>query len=434
MTEIGVKTSPGEWLADPPTVQNVDEIVQFLEAQGTFQFPTLSSGLFSAAAAENPEFRLTGYQNVWLRDNIHVAHALWKLGDKAVGVRAVQAFVDFYTRYRHRFVDIIKGRAKASDAQQRPHIRFDGESLTENKEHWAHAQNDALGYLLWFLCKLLRSGDLEANDDIRTLLKLLVQYFHKIEYWHEEDSGHWEETKKIEASSIGPVVAGLIELKKWITDSRETFFQDDAALLNVALNEGKLALNEILPAECIQPAPQKHRLHDSALLFLSMPLDILDDEMTSQIVDNVCTYLMEPIGIVRYRGDSYWCANYRDLLSAEKRTTDYSEDLSSRDALLVEGQEAQWCLFDPVISIIYGKKYSVSKHPEDLSRQMEHLRRSLNHLTTAESRFPAYRCPESYFLEHGEWIPNDICPLLWTQANLRLALEQMKTSAASLES
>ena len=38
-------------------------------------------------------------------------------------------------------------------------------------------------------------------------------YFQAIRYWQDEDSGHWEERRKIEASSIGAVVAGLRELR-----------------------------------------------------------------------------------------------------------------------------------------------------------------------------------------------------------------------------
>lgn len=40
------------------------------------------------------------------------------------------------------------------------------------------------------------------------------------------------------------------------------------------------------------------------------------------------------------------------------------------------------------------------------------------------------RCPEAYYLEHGRYVPNDHVPLLWTQANLRLALLAMRQSAA----
>lgn len=427
---IGTETDPKVWITGDSTAENVEQVVQFLEEQGTFNFPTLSTGVFSAAAAENSEFRLTGYQNVWVRDNIHVAHALWVLGKTEIATKAMESFVEFYSKYQHKFTDIIEDKTKPSDIQARPHIRFDGESLSENKEHWAHAQNDALGYFLWFACKLLRAGDLQPSQKMNSVLALLVQYFNKIEYWQDEDSGHWEETRKIEASSIGPVVAALLELQAWLTESKTEFEQPVLDQLLHCLNEGKLALEEILPSECVQPEPEQNRAYDSALLFLCYPLEILDEEMTAQIAENVRNHLMGPIGIKRYIGDSYWCANYRTLLPAETRTTDYSDDMSGRDSLLKEGQEAQWCIFDPILSIIYGQRYLDSGLNEDRDLQIEHMQRSLGQLTTADSRFGAYRCPESYFLEDGNWIPNDICPLLWTQANLRLALEWMKKTFA----
>jgi hypothetical protein len=59
---------------------------------------------------------------------------------------------------------------------------------------------------------------------------------------------------------------------------------------------------------------------------------------------------------------------------------------------------------------------------EDRRRQIHHLQRSLNQLTRPGSVFGAYRCPESYYCPQGQYVPNDICPLLWTQANLKLAL------------
>ena len=105
---IGTSTSPQDWITAISTSDNVDQVVNFLTDQGTFNFPTLSTGVFSAAATENPEFRLTGYQNVWVRDNIHVAHALWAIGHKKVAVQAIQSFVKFYSKYQHKFVDIIE--------------------------------------------------------------------------------------------------------------------------------------------------------------------------------------------------------------------------------------------------------------------------------------------------------------------------------------
>lgn len=427
---IGETTKPVDWLTVDSSAENVDQVINFLTEQGTFHFPTLSTGVFSAAAADDPEFRLTGYQNVWVRDNIHVAHTLWVIGETDVAVRAIEAFVTFYVKYQQKFVDILEGKTDPAEIQSRPHIRFDGENLSENEEAWAHAQNDALGYFLWLTCKLLRSGDLKPSSDIETVLSLLVQYLHKIQYWQDEDSGHWEETRKIEASSIGTVVAGLNELQHWLTESQTHLPQATMELLLDCLNEGKLALAEILPNECIQPAPEQQRAYDSALLFLCYPLEVVDEEIEAQIAENVRKHLMEPIGIKRYIGDSYWCANYRTLLPAETRTTDYSDDMSGRDSLLVEGQEAQWCIFDPILSIIYGRRYQEYQLQEDRDLQLLHLQRALAQLTSKESRFPAYRCPESYFLEDSKWIPNDICPLLWTQANLRLALHWMKKTCA----
>jgi len=421
--------TPDLWLSEQPSPDDIDEILEFLQERGTFHFPTISTGLFSAAAAENPEFRLTGYQYVWTRDNCHIAHALWTVGEKQPAVRAMSALLEFYTKYRQKFSDLISGTVDASDPMNRPHIRFDGETLTEIDVRWAHAQNDALGNVLWLASKLFRSGDLIPSSQHLDLLNLFVNYFSKIQYWQDEDSGHWEEARKIEASSIGPVLAGLMELRQYLADHPSE--RIDLSLINDLITKGRSALLEILPAECIQPETGKQRRYDSALLFLVYPLEIVADEMAVQIVEQTIEHLQGPIGIRRYLGDSYWCANYRDLLSPEVRTTDFSDDMSARDKLLQPGQEAQWCLFDPIISAIHGRRFLESQDSADLQQQIHYLRRSLKQLTSAQTRFPEYRCPESYFLEHGTWIPNDVTPLLWTQANLRLALHWMRQSAAT---
>jgi len=420
--------SPDLWLSEQPSPGDIDEILAFLKERGTFRFPTISTGLFSAAAAENPEFRLTGYQYIWTRDNCHIAHALWAVGEKQQAIRAMSALLEFYAKHRQKFSDIISGAVDPSEPMHRPHIRFDGEALSEIDVRWAHAQNDALGYVLWLVSKLLRSGDLIPSSQHLELLNLFVGYFSTIQYWQDEDSGHWEEARKIEASSIGPVLAGLMELRSYLADNPSELI--DLSLINDLITKGRSALLEILPAESIQPEAGKQRRYDSALLFLVYPLEIVTDDMAARIVKQTVEHLQGPIGIRRYLGDSYWCANYRDLLSPEVRTTDFSDDMSARDRLLQPGQEAQWCLFDPIVSVIHGRRFLESADPAALQQQIHYLRRSLKQLTDAQARFPEYRCPESYFLEHGTWIPNDMTPLLWTQANLLLALHWMRKSAA----
>ncbi|MGO8880174.1 MAG: phosphorylase kinase, partial [Desulfomonilaceae bacterium] len=92
------------------------------------------------------------------------------------------------------------------------------------------------------------------------------------------------------------------------------------------------------------------------------------------------------------------------------------------------GQEAQWCIFDPIMSIIYGQKYQRYHRKEYLQQQVYYFNRSLGQLTGEDSPFGAFRCPELYYLEKGQYVPNDTVPLLWTQANLWMAFKIMKDS------
>lgn len=411
---------------------DVRALIRFLDRQGTFHFPTLANGLFSAANATHDDFAASGYQYIWVRDNVHVAHAHYALGDCLAATRAMTAILQFHHGQAAAIADLIEGRTSPANPMHRPHIRFDGRTLTPLAEQWAHAQNDALGYLLWLSSRLIADGWLKPGPDELAALGDLVHVLRTVRYWEDEDSGHWEEARKIEASSIGAALAGLRGVRRIAS---ETAYGDDLArlprpvtdaLLAELIAHGEAALAEILPRESIQPG--KERDYDAALLFLIYPLEVVSGETADAILRNVRTHLQGEHGIRRYLGDSYWCADYRTLLSAETRTADFSDDMSARDSLLQPGQEAQWCIFDPIISVIYGRRYLQTSDRRWLDRQREYLARSLSQLTPPGSKFGPYRCPESYFLERGEYVPNDLTPLLWTQANLRLALSQMEQS------
>lgn len=167
------------------------------------------------------------------------------------------------------------------------------------------------------------------------------------------------------------------------------------------------------------------------MLFLIYPLDIIQDEnLENQILNNVIKKLKGDYGIRRYIGDSYWSADYKDKLKPEQRTIDVSEDMSSRDSLLQIGQEAQWCIFDPIISVIYGKKYQKTNKKEYLELQTKYFNRSLAQLTPEDSPFGGFKCPELYYLENGNYVPNDATPLLWTQANLWIAFKFMEQNSS----
>jgi hypothetical protein len=420
---------------DVYTPGELEALARFLHREGTFHFPALPSGLYPAAHV--PHDHVSGYASVWIRDNAHVAHALSLDGLSAEAARSVAGMAEFLKTQTPRIAEVLAGRLDPHDVMNRPHIRFDGRKLTEIEERWAHAQNDALGYFLWIAARLVAAGHLPLADDLRATLAAVVLFLERIEFWSDEDSGHWEEARKAAASSIGTATAGLAEVGKLLaaaggpTEIRFRALAVDAARIERLVRRGREALSRHLPHECRHADPAKAREADAALLFLIYPLEVVDEAVADEIIAMVLRDLAGEIGIRRYRGDSYWCDDYKRKLKAEERSADFSDDLSGRDSLLAEGQEAQWCLFDPILSAAYGRRYQRTGRPEFLEKQTQFLNRSLGHLTADDSPFGGLRCPESYYLEEGRYVPVDQTPLLWTQANLLVALRMMEASLSA---
>lgn len=417
-------------IRDHYTVDEIADLKCFLNEKGTFHFPVLPTGLFPAAHL-SARGEYTGYDKVWVRDNMHVAHAHYVTGLPEVAVRTVRSALDYFGKHRHRFEAIIHGETDPGNPMNRPHIRFDGRTLQEVEDDWSHAQNDALGYLLWLACRMAIDGALLLTADDLRLLALFPLYLRTIRYWQDKDSGHWEEKRKVEASSIGVVVAALRALQTLLATrgigSIVTNGEPVAAsTLDILIGEGERALGTILPAECVDPVD--YRAYDSALLFLIYPLGVVSPAIEEAILDNIETNLKGDHGIRRYLGDSFWCADYDLLMSESKRTCNVSEDMSARDALVKQGEEAQWCLFDPIISTIYGRRFLTKGDPADAEKQLHYFNRALSQLTGEDGDFPPYLCPELYYLRRNCYVPNDVTPLLWTQANLMIAFEAMQLS------
>ena len=160
------------------------------------------------------------------------------------------------------------------------------------------------------------------------------------------------------------------------------------------------------------------------------PLQVVEEEMSEQILSNVIDNLQGDYGIRRYLWDSFWCRDYKDL-PEEIRTSISSEReqwLQEHDRELKQGEEAQWCIFDPIISTIFGLKFQKTRQEEYLQQQVKYLNRSLGQLTGKDCALGEFKCPELYYLQSGQYIPNDVTPLFWTQANLRVALKVMEDS------
>jgi hypothetical protein len=405
------------FITDGYTPAHLQSIETLLKDHGVFEFAAIRNGLFPGVA-QTTEGATAPYRYVWVRDNVYIAYAHYLNGATETAAANFRSLAAYFLKHQSRFLDIISDKAKKANPMNRPHVRFDGARLEEVPQEWAHAQNDALGYFLWLFCRLAGEGLITLDSDQVQLVRLFVDYFAAIEFWHDEDNGHWEEARKISASSIGVVVGALRQVAR--VPALADGLQDRLAAL---LERGTSALLAILPAECIQPDPTKFRSVDAALLFVVYPMAAVDHATADRIVANVVGSLQREIGVCRYLGDSYWAADYKEHFATPgERTRDFSNDMGVRDAWLREGQEAQWCLFDPILSAIYGERYRDRRDPADFARQSFYFSRSLGQITGD------FKCPEAYYLEHGRWVPNDHTPLLWTQANLWTAAREIERS------
>jgi phosphorylase kinase alpha/beta subunit len=216
---------------------------------------------------------------------------------------------------------------------------------------------------------------------------------------------------------VGAVVAALLEFQKpeWCRKGRPS--ETERKRLDALVRYGLQTLHRQLPFE--SPPIRKT---DAALLFLMYPLGLIgpsgairDRDIQDWILSMVRARLQGVIGIKRYIGDSYYCQDYDKWLSPEQRAADFSTRTELRDELLQPGCEAQWCLFDPLLSVIYGQKNL-------LGEQLEFLNRAIAQLTVDGA------CAELYYLKHGTYVPNEHTPLAWTQANLAIAVHELESS------
>jgi Glycosyl hydrolases family 15 len=422
------------------TSADLAKLQRYLDEKNCFLFHSLRNGLYPAAAS--PSAADSGYRYVWVRDNVHIAHAHLVCGDANAAARTASALLEYFQAHQSRFRNAIR-HGKPTDPMMRPHVRFDGETLHELRQKWGHAQNDALGYFLWLFCKLARQGIVDIDKPALRCVADFPRYFQAIRFWNDEDSGHWEEERKVSASSIGTVMAGLREFQ--ILADEKSLWSNSAVTgekpsltpqkIKELLGKGRSALEQILPRESIKPK-SLYRPYDGALLFLIYPLNVVNREQADKILARVRRHLQGNYGIRRYLGDSYWCPDYKEKVLPELRSIDSSDNMRARNAFARLGDEAQWCIFDSVISAIHGQRYRALKRAgadkkravQSLQLQTYHLNRALGQVTGKNSCVSEFRVPEAYYMQKGRYVPNDNTPLYWAQANLWLALDEMRRS------
>jgi GH15 family glucan-1,4-alpha-glucosidase len=396
-----------------------------LSNSGTLSIEPNSNGIYSASASQGPDSS-SGYQYAWLRDNVMVAFSRWECGETRSALKTLRGLAKFLQTQASKMEAIIAKPSRKESIDERPHVRFDARTLREISQTWAHAQNDALGYVAWsrflFANETKNKTEFDLTKEERDLYSLFPRYFKAIEFWKDRDSGAWEEARKLNSSSVGTVVAALIEIKRYL-ERRNRVRGFDRSELERLIALGQRTLKKQLPFE----SPPVRRT-DSALLFLLYPLRVIKQKETAQLIVSLIRARLEgDFGIRRYTGDSYYCQDYDQWFPPEDRSADFSNRVDIRDEFLRPGCEAQWCIFDSLLSVIYSDCY-FQDSIRAFDNQLIHFNRAIEQIT------PEGQCPELYYMKQGTYIPNENSPLAWAQANLAIAFRCLERSAVKYRS
>ncbi len=324
------------------------------------------SGLF-LASSHNVS---TGYDKAWLRDNVYEALAFEYAGDWDVVTKTYHTLLDIFDKHIDKINWAITN--KPFETWQYIHARYNPETLEEFWESWGNKQHDAIGAILYKLADFEQKGHSMLRDaKDRKTVQTLIYYICNVEYWHDADSGMWEENEEVHASSVGAVLAGL---KKWQEVGGMDVDQD-------AIDRGQAALDTLLPRE------SESKFTDLAQLSLVFPYNVVSKEMAATIVENLVYHLAKDHGVMRYKGDAYY----------NKNTDGFSE-------------EAEWCFGLSWLAIIY-------KMLGDDEKATEYLLKATATITKDG------KIPELYFSHSNE--ANENTPLGWSESMYVVALHEV---------
>lgn len=274
------------------------------------------TGLFAASSKEVS----TGYDKSWLRDNFYECLAFEVMDDWETVQNTYKALLKIFEKHEEKIKHAITEKPK--HRWQYIHARYHPETFDEFWEEWGNKQNDAIGAILFKIGQLALHTEhgksftvLETKEDYR-LVQLLVDYLQSIEYWHDPDSGMWEENEEIHASSVGACVAGLEMISR----------VPGITVLHSLIDHGKETLNKMLPRE------SDSKFVDLSLLSLIYPYNVVNYKQAKEILKNVEYHLAKKHGVIRYKGDHYYNKNPDG-----------------------KSEEAEWTFGFSWLSIIYNK-------------------------------------------------------------------------------
>lgn len=338
-------------------------INQHLEILKGLQY---DSGLF-AASSKNVS---TGYDKSWLRDNFYECLAFEVIGDWDTVEKTYIALLEVFLKHEEKIDYAIKN--KPQSRHEYIHARFHPQSFNEFWEEWGNKQNDSIGAILFKIGQLIHNHKRQIikNEDHKRIVQKLIWYLNSIEYWHDKDSGMWEEDEEIHASSVGACVAGLKMLNNI----------PDFEIPGDLIQNGEVALDGLLPRE------SNRKFVDLALLSLLYPYNVVNKEQRDQILENVEYHLLKERGVIRYKNDYYYNRNIDQF-----------------------SEEAEWTFGLSWLAIIYEEMGNIAKAKEFINQIIP--------LDTEEGM------PELYYSNSPEY--NENTPLGWSESLFIVALYEM---------
>ncbi len=324
------------------------------------------SGLFAAARPATQ----TGYDKSWLRDNFYESLAFIETGRPEIASKALRAMLHVLLKHEKKIDAAIS--EKPASKMDYIHARYHPETFEQFWEDWGNKQNDAVGAILFLAGTLARAQDAPFVPTLaeKRILQKLVRYLASIEYWHDDDSGMWEENEELHSSSLAACLSGL-RLARAIPG---------ILVPDYLLAEGESALLKQLPRE----SPGK--FVDLALLSVVWPYAAVNPKRAREILANVEYHLVRARGLIRYKGDYYYNKNPDG-----------------------KSEEAEWCMGFAWLSIIYA---GLGERPT----AKQWLKRAL---ATANAKG---EIPELYFSNSDRH--NDNTPLGWAESLLVIALRR----------
>ncbi|HSW79574.1 MAG TPA: glycoside hydrolase family 15 protein [Candidatus Saccharimonadales bacterium] len=325
-----------------------------------------SSGLFLASSHTVD----TGYDKAWLRDNVYEALAFEYAGEWDIVTKTYHTLLDIFDKH----IDKINWATtnKPFETWQYIHARYNPETLEEFWESWGNKQHDAIGAILFKLADFEQKGySMLRNRTDKKTVQTLIHYICNVEYWHDPDSGMWEENEEVHASSVGAVVAGL---KKW---QEVGGFKIDPD----AIKRGEESLDKLLPRE------SESKFVDLALLSLIFPYNVVRPQIAHEIVENIEYHLTKDKGVIRYKFDRYYNSNDDGI-----------------------SEEAEWCFGLSWLAIDFARLGDKEKAREYLNKATQSITRG-------------GKIPELYYSNTDQ--PNENTPLGWSESMYIVALHEV---------